>query len=84
MNIEILKSDKHEVELSIDNITIAEVLRVYLNNNGIDFAAWKREHPSKPVIFRIKSSEGTVKKAVADAVAILKKDSAKFASLLKK
>ena len=68
MNIEILKNEKNEVEMKIDNLTIAEVIRVYLYQNGADFAAWRREHPSKPLIFKIQTKEGTVKKAVSNAI----------------
>ncbi|MEI6731793.1 MAG: RpoL/Rpb11 RNA polymerase subunit family protein [archaeon] len=84
MNIEIVKQEKQEVELKIDNPTVAEILRVYLNEQGIKFAAWRREHPSKPVIFKIQTSEGTVKKAVADAVVAIKKDCDKLVAGLKK
>jgi DNA-directed RNA polymerase subunit L len=84
MNIEILKQEKNSVELKIDSLTVAEILRVYLNKEGIEFAAWRREHPSKPVIFKIESSGKTVKKAVADAVAAIKKDCGKVVSALKK
>ena len=52
------------MELKIDNLTIAEILRVYLNNQGIKFAAWRKEHPDKPIIFRVESSGKTVKKAI--------------------
>ena len=84
MNIEILKAEKGEVEVSLDNATVAEVLRVYLYEAGVDFAAWRREHPSKPIVFVIKSSEKTVKKAVSDAVAAIKKDCNKITALVKK
>jgi len=83
MNIKILKQEKNSVELSIDNLTIAEILRVYLNREDIEFVAWRREHPSKPLIFKIESS-GSVKKAVADAVDAIKKDCAKVLGALKK
>lgn len=78
MNIEILEQDKNNLELKIDNITIAEILRVYLNKQGIEFAAWRREHPTKPVIFKIKSSDKSLKKEISDAVSAIKKDLAKF------
>jgi len=84
MNIEVVKSDKNEVELKIDNLTVAEVLRAYLYENGIEFAAWRREHPSKPLIFKIEGKEKAVKKAVSDAVAHIKKDCDKILALLKK
>ena len=84
MEVEIVKEDKGSVELKIDNVTIAEILRNYLNEQGIEFAAWKREHPSKPVIFRIESKSGTIKKAVSDAVNAVKKDLEKFEKGVKK
>jgi len=84
MNIQIVKQEKNEVELKIDNMTVAEIMRVYLNNNGIDFAAWRREHPTKPLVMRIESSKKTVKKEVSDAVSALKKDLNKIVSLVSK
>ena len=84
MDVKILKHEKNSVELSIDNLTIAEIMRVYLNKEGIEFAAWRREHPSKPLIFKIESSDKPVKKAVVDAVDAIKKDIDKIASLVKK
>ena len=84
MNIEIIKQEKNDVEIRMDNITVAEVLRVYLNKEGIDFAAWRREHPLKPIIFKIQTSNGTVKKAVGDAVSSIKKDLEKIEALVKK
>lgn len=84
MNIEILKNEKNDIELKIDSITTAEILRDYLNKNGIEFAAWRREHPSKPIIFKITASSGTAKKAVSDAVEAIKKDCDAIVSAVKK
>jgi DNA-directed RNA polymerase subunit L len=84
MNIEVMKQEKNEVELRIDNLTVAEILRAYLNNNGVEFAAWKREHPSKPILFKIESSGKTVKKTVSEAVEAIKKDCDKVLSTIKK
>ena len=84
MNIEIISAEKDDVEFKIDNITIAEIMRVYLNEQGIKFAAWRREHPSKPVVMKIQTSSGTVKKAVADAVSAIQKELDSLASALKK
>ena len=72
MEIEIIKQEKDEIELKIDNLTTAEILRVYLYENGADFAVWRREHPSKPLLMKIKATN--VKKAVADSVSAIKKD----------
>jgi len=84
MNIEVVKSEKNEIELKIDNLTIAEVLRAYLYENGVDYAVWRREHPSKPLIFKIESASKGVKKVVADSVEAIKKDCDKIVAVLKK
>ena len=84
MNIERTKSEKNNLELKIDNLTAAEILRDYLYEAGADFAAWKREHPSKPLSFKIQSSDKTVKKAIADAIIMIKKDCNKILSAVKK
>ena len=84
MNVEIVNAEKDDVELKIDNTTIAELVRMYLNKHGVKFAAWRREHPSKPVVMRIQTSSGTVKKAVNEAIASIEKDLDALSSLVKK
>jgi len=84
MNIEIIKQEKDEIEMRIDNLTVTEILREYLNRQGIEFAAWRREHPTKPILFRIQSSGKTVKKEVNDAVAAINKDLDKVLAGVKK
>ncbi len=74
MEVEIVSHGTNECEMRIDNLTVAEILRVYLNEQGIKFAAWRREHPTKPIIFKIESSGKTVKKAVSEAVSAISKD----------
>ena len=84
MKIEILKQEKNEIELQIDNLTVAEILRVYLNRQGIEFAAWRREHPSKPIILRVESKGGNVKKEISDVIKAIEKDLEKMKGLVKK
>ena len=75
MEIQILKSSKDEIELELENLTIAEILRVYLNkDSGVTFAAWKREHPTKKPILLVKTKGKTAKKAIQDAVTEIEKD----------
>ncbi len=83
MNIEIVKEDKNEIELKIDNVTVAEIVRVYLNEQGVEFAAWRREHPSRPVLMKIKNS-GNIRKIVGDAVNAAKKECDGLVAGLKK
>lgn len=84
MNVEIIKSEKNEIEVKVDNVTLAEVLRSYLYENGADFAVWKREHPSKPATFLIKASSKTATKAIGDAISAIKKDCNALLSAVKK
>ncbi len=84
MEIEIVKKEKQSIELKVTNLTVAEILRVYLAEQGTAFVAWKREHPSKPIIMKIQVNSGTAEKAVADAVSALQKDCDKLLSAVKK
>ena len=84
MEVEVVDHGKDFLEVKMDNPTIAEVLRVYLNEQGIKFAAWRREHPTKPVLLKIESSGKTSKKAVSDAISAISKDCDKLLSALKK
>ncbi len=84
MEVEVIKSEKEDLEVKVDSVTVAEILRVYLNNQGVKFAAWRKQHPAKPVIFKIQTSGKTSKKAISEAVSAIKKDAAKISTVLKK
>jgi len=75
MEIKILKSEKDAVEFEIDSITLAEILRVYLNkDSSVTFAAWKREHPTRNPIMSVKTKGKAATKAIDDAVSAITKD----------
>jgi len=81
MEINILKCEKNEIEIELENLTIAEILRVYLNDDSsVTFAAWRREHPTKRPILLVKTSGKSPKKAVTDAVNLITKDLDKIES----
>ena len=85
MEINILKNTKDELEAEIESLTIAEILRVYLNkDNNVSFAAWKRDHPTKRPVLLVKTKGKTAKKAVNDAVSAITKDLDKLESDFKK
>jgi len=85
MELKILKQEKNELEIELDNLTIAEVLRAYLQkDDDVRFAAWNREHPTKNPVLLIKTKGKSAKKAVADAVALIEKEADKFVSEFKK
>ena len=85
MEVNILKSEKDEMEVELSNLTIAEILRVYLNkDSSVTFAAWRREHPTKRPIILVKTKGKTAKKALGDAVKLCEKDLDKLQSDFKK
>ena len=84
MNVEVISAEPHLMELRVDNLTVVELLRVYLNNNNIKFAAWRRDHLTKPVIFRIESSGKTVKKDIIEAISGISKDLDVLSKIVKK
>lgn len=85
MEIKILKSSKDELEAEIDSVTIAEILRVYLNkDSGVSLAVWKREHSTKNPILLVKTKGKTAKKALDDAVNTIVKELDKLEADFKK
>jgi len=75
MDINVLKSDKDEIEFEIESLTLAEILRVYLNkDSAVIFAAWKREHPTKKPIVSVKTKGKSPKKAIDEAISEITKD----------
>ena len=75
MEINILKESKDEIELELGSVTIAEILRVYLNkDSAVDFAAWRREHQTENPMLKVKTKGKTAKKAVNDAVSKITKE----------
>ena len=63
------------MRIEIDNLTIAEIMRVYLNkDSAVTFAAWRRNHPTENPVLAFKTKGKTTKKALSDAIALLEKD----------
>lgn len=85
MEIKVLKDENNELKIQLDSITIVEILRIYLNEDpSVKFAAWNREHPSKPAILLIKTSGKTAKKALQDSISKIDKDVTKVLDEFKK
>jgi DNA-directed RNA polymerase subunit L len=85
MEMNILKTEKEEMELQFDNLTLAEILRVYLNkDSAVTFAAWRRDHPTEKPVLKVKTKGKTAKKAVSDAVSAVEKDLEKVLNDFKK
>jgi DNA-directed RNA polymerase subunit L len=85
MEIKIIKDSKDEIEFQVESLTIAEILRDYLNkDSAVIFAAWKREHPTEVPMVLVKTKGKSAKKAISDAVNAVTKDLDKAATDFKK
>ena len=68
MELKILKSEKSQLDVELDSLTVAEVLRVYLNKqSGVRLVAWRREHPVKNPVLHLEADNPKVilKKAIS-------------------
>ena len=73
MDIKILTEEKGMIEVELPNVTLAELLRVYLNkDSGVEFAAWKRNHPTELPILKVESKDP--KKSIKSAIVLAIKD----------
>jgi DNA-directed RNA polymerase subunit L len=85
MKVEYIKDEKNDAEIEIDNLTIAELLRVYLSkSDSVSFVAWKRDHPTKNPVLKIKTEGKTARKAVEAAISQIDKDLEKLQGEFKK
>ena len=72
MEVTVLVDEKKVLDVEVDNLTVAEVLRMYLNEEGAELAVWKRDHPSKNPVLHIE--DANPKKVLKAAIAKLEKD----------
>ncbi len=85
MEVKIIKDDKNELEVQLDNQTVAELVRVYLNKDAsVKLGAWKKEHYSKLVTLRIETEGKPAKKALQSAISKARKDLNRYSNELKK
>lgn len=85
MEIKVLKDEKNELEIQMDNQTVAELVRVYLNKDSdVELGAWRSEHYSKSPVLKIITKGKTAKKALHDAIAKVEKDLKKYGEEFKK
>jgi len=75
MEMKFLKEEKNLVEVEIDDLTIVEILRVYLNkDSSVEFAAWKREHYTKNPVLKVVTKGKDAKAVIKDAITSIFKD----------
>jgi DNA-directed RNA polymerase subunit L len=85
MEVKVLTDEKDNLVVELNNQTIAELLRAYLNKDeSVIKAVWKKEHPQKPVTLEIKTKGKSAKKAVEDAISQIEKEADKAVDEFKK
>ena len=85
MELKVLKNSKEEIEVELENLTLVELLRVYLNKDaGVSFAAWRRDHPTEKPILKVTTKGKTAKNALSDAISSVFKDLDKLEDDFKK
>lgn len=85
MEIKILHDEKNELEVQLNNQTVAEIVRVYLNqDSSVKLGAWRKEHYSRPLILKIITDGKSAKKALSDAISKIQKDLDKYSDEFKK
>lgn len=85
MEIKILKDEKNRLEVQFDNQTVAEIVRVYLNQDSdVELGVWKREHYSKPVVLTVVTRSKSAKSVLQNAISKVQKDIEKYVGEYKK
>jgi DNA-directed RNA polymerase subunit L len=85
MITKVLKSEKNHLEIEIDNLAVAELLRNALwEDDSVTVASWKREHPTKNPVLIIKTDGKTAKKALSDCIERISKITDKVRDDIKK
>ena len=85
MELKVIESSKDEIKVGFGNLTIAEILRVYLNqDSGVVSAVWRRKHPTSKPVLLVRTKGKAAKKAIDDAVKQIVKDLEKIESDFKK
>jgi len=70
----IIKNEKNELRIEIENPTIVELLRkIIVGDSNVTFVAWRREHPTKNPVLTIKTEGKTAKKALLESIERIQK-----------
>ena len=85
MKIEILTAEKEKLDIELDNLTVAELLRDMLwQDDSVILAAWKRDHPSKNPILVLQTKGKDAKKVLISTVEKIQKLNDEILSQFKK
>ncbi|MEM2933045.1 MAG: RpoL/Rpb11 RNA polymerase subunit family protein [Candidatus Pacearchaeota archaeon] len=85
MEVKVIKKEKNFIEIEIDNLTIAELMRDMLwQDKATELAAWKREHPSKNPHLILRTNGKEAKKVLLETIEKIKKTNQELLAEFKK
>lgn len=85
MKINFLVSEKDKLEIELDNLTVAELLRDMLwKDESVTLSAWKRDHPSKNPILVLHTKGKDAKKVLLAAIEKIQEINSEIISQIKK
>jgi DNA-directed RNA polymerase subunit L len=85
MEVKVLVDEKDKLVIEMENQTVAELLRIYLNKeDAVELAAWRRDNTDKPVKLEIRTKGKAARKVFEDAAEAVEKDLAKISDEFKK
>ncbi len=85
MEVKILKDEKENLLIEMNNQTAAELLRVYLSEeDSVVLAAWKKLSINDPITFELKTKGKVAKKVLEEVIAKIEKETDKISEEFKK
>lgn len=85
MEIKIIKAEKNELEIELNNLTVAELLRNILwQDSATEFAAWRRKHPTKNPHLVLRTKGKSAKKVMLDTIISIQKTTTQLVKEFKK
>jgi len=85
MIVKVLKNEKNHLEIELENLTVAELVRNELwEDSAITIAAWKKTHPTKNPVLVVKTTGKAAKKALTECLERIGKNNKKMIDEAKK
>ena len=85
MIVNVLKNEKNHLEIELNNLTIAELVRNELwEDSAVTVAAWRKTHPTKNPILVIKTNGKSAQKVLVECLEKVGKNNKKMIDDAKK
>ncbi len=85
MIVNVLKNEKNHLEMELNNLTMAELVRNELwEDSCVTVAAWKKEHPTKNPVLVLRTDGKSAQKALTECLERVEKKNKKLIDEAKK